>query len=142
MLIPEVRRMGPIRLNGLGRTLNHLQVLIAPTETLHASISEFPILPCSRCKARGCSLHFVAHIGALACLLECPHPGFDKIYVQLYSTRMTHGCLRLFCAQTLETTFAIEICDFNFVCDIKANQAFIQHKFCCFLVSICFDSCE
>ena len=39
------------------------------------------------------------------CVLERPHPGFDKIHVQLHSTRTTRGCLHLFRARTAETMF-------------------------------------
>ena len=87
-------------------------------KTLHANISEFPILPRSPCTVhvslQPMAVHciFVAHatLGAPACVRGPVHPRFDKIHVQLavlYCTvyLTTRGCLRLFRARTPETTY-------------------------------------
>ena len=40
------------------------------------------------------------------CVLECPHPEFDKIHIQLYSTvHIRRVAVHLFRVQTSETTF-------------------------------------
>ena len=39
------------------------------------------------------------------CILGRPHLRFDKIHIQLDSTRTTCGCLHLFLARTAKTTF-------------------------------------